>query len=222
MPYESKEQRNAYGRKRRELLKAQGLCTRCGKNPESPNKTQCDTCRLDSARRGNMRSPEYKKLDAVKHKKQRDALTKKGLCTRCGTNPKSANGLMCNSCRDAQNEKARIKTKELKIETFNAYSDGKCECYCCGEKHLDLLTLDHSRDDGKEHRKSITDANTGCGSVTYRELRKEGYPDKGLRVSCWSCNSGRALSDDGICPHVEQRRLAKEKQDKITNEALLY
>lgn len=83
--------------------------------------------------------------------------------------------------------------RRLKIEVINHYGSA---CYCCGEKDIRLLTIDHPDDDGKEHRDRV-----GSGLNFYLSLRREGFPE-GLRVACYNCNIGRS-KNKGICPHQD-------------------
>ena len=81
----------------------------------------------------------------------------------------------------------------LKTEAFIAY--GGVVCSCCGDTHIEFLTLDHIGGDGAEHRKRIGNIQ---GSAFYAYLKKQGYPI-GLRVLCFNCNL--SLGFHGYCPH---------------------
>lgn len=92
---------------------------------------------------------------------------------------------------------------KIKKEVFSHYSNGKIKCYCCGENIIDLLTLDHPNNDGAKHRKKLRQKYSikGTGVIFYYWLKRNNYPkDIKLQVSCWNCNSGKAIY--GICPHV--------------------
>jgi len=66
----------------------------------------------------------------------------------------------------------------LKMGVIDAYG-GKCEI--CGEDRPEMLTIDHSWNDGNVHRAK-------SGGI-YRDLRSKEYPkDLGLRILCWNCN----------------------------------
>lgn len=45
------------------------------------------------------------------------------------------------TCRVCTNANMVESRRNAKIAAFNAY--GGCFCACCGEDHLDMLTLDH-------------------------------------------------------------------------------
>lgn len=71
--------------------------------------------------------------------------------------------------------------RSIKVECLDSY--GGCEC-SCGEKDLEVLTLDHVNDDGAEHRR---ETNTR-GNNFYHMLRKNGFPkEPPLQVMCLNC-----------------------------------
>lgn len=82
----------------------------------------------------------------------------------------------------------------LKLEAFEAY--GGSVCACCGEEHIEFLTLDHIAGDGAVNKRLIG-RHVGSSRL-YLWLRAHGWP-QGLRVLCWNCNA--ALAYYGHCPH---------------------
>src|SRR5437763_1707125 len=104
-------------KRRRELCKANGLCTRCGQVPVS--KGWCTPCRAIMRAHGD----NYRR-------RQKAA----GKCQHCG-NP------AVKSCCDKCKARKRLSAQLLKLEAFNAY--GGAVCACCGEAALVFLTLDH-------------------------------------------------------------------------------
>lgn len=78
-----------------------------------------------------------------------------------------------------------------KLRAFNAY--GGPICACCGETHIEFLSIDHIHGGGTRHRRDI-----GGSARIYRWLRDQDYPP-GFRVLCMNCNS--ALGYHGSCPH---------------------
>ena len=88
---------------------------------------------------------------------------------------------------------ARLKAKgdALKAEVINAYG-GKCAC--CGEAHVEFLTIDHTQGDGAAHR-----AKCGKGRGIYRDIVKQGFPKDKYQCLCLNCNI--ALGFYGYCPH---------------------
>lgn len=86
---------------------------------------------------------------------------------------------------------------KLKLAAIKAYGE---ICECCKEHRWELLTIDHSFNDGAKQRKE-----TGCGKGGnfYHWLKKNNYPQNiGLRVLCWNCNSARGAY--GYCPHEKE------------------
>lgn len=96
-------------------------------------------------------------------------------------------------CIKCNNKRARKYNEELKLLIFNKYGGARCQC--CGETHLDFLTIDHINGNGKKHRESLG----GGGHSVYRWLKKNNYPP-GFRVLCFNCNFGMHVNK-GICPH---------------------
>lgn len=89
----------------------------------------------------------------------------------------------------------RRQTFKFKISAFAAYGGNRCSC--CGESEISFLGIDHINGGGIAHRKI-----TGAGSLLYRWLRKNGYPE-GYRVLCHNCNLGRSING-GVCPHISK------------------
>lgn len=91
--------------------------------------------------------------------------------------------------RKIVNQKARDKTKKRKILVITHY--GK-KCICCGDIHIEFLSINHPNGDGAKHRRKI-----GQGYL-YLWLIKNNFPD-GFEVMCMNCNWGSR--NTGICPH---------------------
>ena len=82
--------------------------------------------------------------------------------------------------------------KSLKVQAFQAY--GGANCACCGENHIEFLSIDHMNGGGNEHRRQI-----GLKAAhPYKWLKDHNYPS-GFRVLCMNCNF--ALGAFGYCPH---------------------
>lgn len=105
----------------------------------------------------------------------------------------------------------RTYNRRLKLAVFTAY--GGPICCCCGETHLEFLTLDHIAGDGAVHRRKTRD-NSGRG--VYHDLKKHNYPP-GFRVLCFNCNC--SLGYFGYCPHgnVQVDRPQSVVQNGYTN-----
>ena len=79
-----------------------------------------------------------------------------------------------------------------KTQALEAY--GGATCSCCGELHVEFLTLDHINGGGRKHRQEIRRQ----GFHFYSWLRLHGYPS-GFRVLCMNCNLSLGLYK--YCPH---------------------
>lgn len=82
----------------------------------------------------------------------------------------------------------------IKAEMFDAYGH---KCACCGEAEIEFLTLEHTRGDGKAHRKAV-----GASRV-YFDLKKRGWPTEGYAILCMNCNF--ASRGGRTCPHARAR-----------------
>ena len=71
------------------------------------------------------------------------------------------------------------------------------KCACCGEEHIEFLTIDHRAGGGNAHRK---ECGVKAGFPFYRWIIKNDFPS-GLRVLCFNCNW--AIYRYGYCPHAK-------------------
>lgn len=157
------------GRADRQFRPARGLCVRCPAPPE-PDKTLCKSCLGKQA---------------IYRNKKKAA----GQCA-CGSQPEPGHG-SCFPCRKQKWEANR----KLRDEVIAAY--GGPRCVCCGETTPEFLQLDHTNNDGGEHRKAV-----GTGARLYVWLRKHGFPP-GFQVLCANCNY--AKGQYGRCPHHPEK-----------------
>lgn len=132
------------------------------------------------------------------------------ICKRCGKElPISAfyikDGVKTrhNSCKNCMKPifcKARkernIRDKKNAIEHYGGVPP---KCACCGERHVEFLTIDHIHGGGTKHRRQLVH---GSGA-TYRWLRDQNWPS-GFRVLCINCNYSRGLF--GYCPHEKEKK----------------
>lgn len=134
---------------------------------------------------------------------------------RCGK-PKPSTQILCDVCvyrrktyrqergrvrtmEYCQRNKARLlsqqkeRTRKQKIAVLTAY--GGLICACCGETHLEFLSLNHLNGGGNQHRKEVKNL--------YRWLIKNNFPP-GYNVLCMNCNFADGKAEGG-CPHVRER-----------------
>lgn len=93
---------------------------------------------------------------------------------------------------DRENKRKKDEWKRLKLEVLTHYSNGTPKCVCCGENHIEFLTMNHISGGGNKHMKEIGASNF------YRWLKKNNFPE-GFNVMCMNCNF--ALGKFGYCPH---------------------
>jgi hypothetical protein len=99
---------------------------------------------------------------------------------------------------------AKERRQRLKLAAFNAYGGPKCAC--CGDVHLEFLTIDHVNGDGAAHRKKLSEdrgwkylRGSMAGAQMYLWLKNNNYPP-GFQVLCMNCNF--AIGHFGSCPHA--------------------
>jgi hypothetical protein len=119
---------------------------------------------------------------------------KLGRCTYC-TNPPVPGQTRCPKHIAQGNAYNLRRRAAIKLAVLTHYSRGVPQCFCCGERNIKFLTLDHVNNDGAADRKA------GKREWFYFRVYKT-RPD-GLRILCFNCNSGRS-GNKGVCPHEEQ------------------
>jgi len=83
---------------------------------------------------------------------------------------------------------------KLKNKVIQYYSNNTMKCSCCGEFHIEFLSIDHINGGGNKHRKKLKLS----GRQFYRWLIKNNFPE-GYRVLCHNCNLSFGFF--GYCPH---------------------
>lgn len=124
----------------------------------------------------------------------------KKICSSCYNNLDISKFGKCNitksglnsNCRDCKTLMGYIADQKIKQEMVDAYGGG---CSCCGETHIEFLTVEHILGDGKQHRQEVN----GHGIKVYKDLKKKGWPKDKYTVMCWNCNCARKY--DRPCPH---------------------
>jgi hypothetical protein len=84
--------------------------------------------------------------------------------------------------RILQRKYGRLLNFQTKFDAILYYSNGTMRCALCDENDIDVLCIDHTDNNGNEHRREIN------GYRIYNWLRKNKYP-KGFRVLCFNCNN---------------------------------
>lgn len=103
----------------------------------------------------------------------------------------------CKTCRHEWNYNDR---RNLRL-TILAHYGG--QCFCCGERRFEFLSLDHINGGGTKHRQSI---NTQGGWHFCRWIKKNNFPE-GFQILCHNCNLAKGFY--GRCPHERDRELAR-------------
>lgn len=109
-------------------------------------------------------------------------------------------------------QKAGIYRRELRLKVISHYSQGKNECACCGEKHMEFLTINHMNGGGTKHRIQLSGGGKKVsGNIFYKWLVKNNFPE-GYNVLCDNCNS--SLGRYGYCPHQKEKIILNQTDVK--------
>ena len=96
--------------------------------------------------------------------------------------------------RDRKLLSGRIKYVQFKIEVLSHYSTNPPICAMCDEDDIRVLSIDHIKDDGAEHRRKLKKS---PGANFYRWLRKNNYPP-GYQVLCMNCQYRKRWKNNEI------------------------
>jgi hypothetical protein len=110
-----------------------------------------------------------------------------GTCKRCKI---LARRQFVRDNPEAKRMESRRAQQRNRMAALMHYSDGNPTCSCCGDDHIEFLTLDHINGGAKNQGDS--------GTQLHRWLKAHGYP-VGFRVLCHNCN--QSIAYYGYCPH---------------------
>ncbi len=183
------------------------ICTRCkqdlpescfrsvnrkarrGREPHIERKAHCRQCLRIDGKEYRIRAHDKLSLSAQEYRRKHGPdITEKRRITKA-LHP------------DRQKEASRKHNLKVKLQVISHYTDGTMKCACCGENHIEFLTVDHINGGGRKHRKSITG--------TFNEWLKKNYFPDGYRILCYNCNC--AMGHSGYCPHVREQGADKTK-----------
>jgi hypothetical protein len=91
---------------------------------------------------------------------------------------------------------------KLRLQVLSHYSP-ELKCQCCGESHVEFLTIDHINNDGAEHKREI-----GGDPYLMNWLIKNNYPE-GFQVLCYNCNLCKGFYEE--CYHKNPEIRGKDK-----------
>lgn len=83
--------------------------------------------------------------------------------------------------------------KQRKLRCLHHYGGNPSKCACCGEDHIEFLSIDHIHGGGLRHIKKIR-------TQLYYWLIKNNFPE-GFQVLCFNCNRAKGhQSKVRFCP----------------------
>lgn len=102
--------------------------------------------------------------------------------------------------RKDNKEKCREYNKEyrkkIRLVVFTHYGGDPPKCACCGESHMEFLTIDHKDGKGIKYGKG---RKFRTNTEFFVWLIKNNFPEKNLRILCYNCNC--SIGHYGYCPH---------------------
>jgi hypothetical protein len=98
----------------------------------------------------------------------------------------------------------------LKKKVLDHYGN-RCACPGCTCDDARFLTVDHTNNDGAEHRRDIKSINTGGWGHMASWIIKNNYPNT-LQILCMNCNCAKQWNG-GVCPHVTDRLEAEQRKE---------
>jgi len=114
-----------------------------------------------------------------------DKIPRKGLCVECGRThstrwSSNEKGTVCHNCEMV------IYRVKIKLKVFTHYCNGKpvCSVKGCNIDDMDMLSLDHTNDNGSDHRRKV---GAKTGTFMYEWAIRNNYP-KIFQVLCWNHN----------------------------------
>ena len=157
--------------------KCKGMCSTCYNKTLDLPLVPCIKCGIESINAGHHHCAKCYD-NHIRVRKE---------CVQCGDVKRIIRQGKCGSCR----------TMERSKEVYTHYCNGEIMCQCCGEKEIDMLTLDHINNDGARHRKF--NPKTGKNLVGY--VLRNNFPD-GYQVLCMNCNFSKGKPrNKGRCIH---------------------
>lgn len=168
-------------------LKANGLCTVCGKENPTPDKSRCPIC----AARSNANRRENKQY-----------LKRIGLCVRCGKHKAEPNRVLCYECigeeqdsyyagrrtaeqRERDRDRKRALVAERRVSSL---------CPRCGKKESRSGSI---CDKCKAYLRQYRDK-------TRHDITRSERPHYGI---CYICGKHPVVKDKGVCDECYQDRL---------------
>jgi len=96
---------------------------------------------------------------------------------------------------------AKEKAQKRRLLIITHYSNNTMQCNCCGDKHIEFLSIDHINGGGNKHRKELF-GYTCSGDRFYSWLIRNNFPE-GYQILCYNCNLSRGFY--GYCPHQKEK-----------------
>jgi len=90
--------------------------------------------------------------------------------------------------------------QKLRLAVLVKYGGKTPKCACCGESHIEFLTIDHMGGGGSKHRIKLRNISFGI----YGFLNRTKYRPDLYQVLCYNCNCVQKKYP--VCPHKLENR----------------
>lgn len=168
-------------------MREKGLCTRCGKENPTPEKSMCPLCSEKVYERRRQNRDYYRRIN---------------VCTRCGKNKAEPNKMLCMECTGREQDKYRLKKAtetqkerdKLKKRMLSKERTEKGLCTKCGKQKAESTKM--------------------CGKCKayqkkYRDKKRRGIT-RSERVSygiCYICGKNPVMDEKKVCEKCYEKRL---------------
>lgn len=102
--------------------------------------------------------------------------------------------------REYKRKASKDYRRRIRLEVLTHYGGNPPKCACCGEAHIEFLTIDHIDGNGNKHRRQLKEkfGYRISGWRFYCWLKSNNFPE-GYRVLCMNCN--HSLAHYKYCTH---------------------
>lgn len=172
-------------------MRAEGLCTRCGKPNPTPDKCVC---------------PECAKRISEQKKAKREYMKIIGKCVRCMKNDAEPGKTICLECSGKASDDYFSKYRERKLEYCKIYDakrtlDRKANgiCVCCGKRPADTKSL-------CVQCKAMFRKRNDLRRIDIHRSERVSY---GI---CYICGKNPIIPGNGVCSSCYEIRVAAIKK----------
>lgn len=166
-------------------MRKEGLCTNCGKQNPTSDKSLCPECARKKSEQKKIRYEYLKRI---------------GKCIRCGKNTAEPGKAMCLECAGKESDDYYLKYREQKLENQKIYARKRTEyrrdnelCLTCGKRHAKNGLCNVCKGYQKRYRKN-----------NRNDISRS---ERALYGICYICGKNPTVSGKGVCKECYSIRL---------------